>query len=443
MRKYLKLLSEYIGFKSISTDPAYKDQILETVEWLKKLFMANGFTIEIIQGPKTNPVLVARYHQADDMQTVLVYGHYDVQPASIGDGWNTDPFTLAIREKRLFGRGVVDNKGQNLAHAVTVFDLIKSGELKYNVAFMLEGNEETGNEDMSDLVLEHKDLLKTDYILISDGEIVGENPTIEASLRGGMNACVKIFGAPNDLHSGLYGGAAPNPALIASHIISQLKDLDGQVKIPGFYEDIEGILSDQEKNLDRMPSDEEVCKMAGLKGLMCEPGISFYGQVGLRPTIEISGIASGYTGAGYKNIIPAECEFRVNFRFVPGQYSETIYFRFAEMISDIIPESVRYEITRTKPYGSVKLNTESSMQKRVQTQLKEVYGMDPLMKYVGGGIPIVLDFQEVLGIDSLLVPSGNEDCNMHGVNENFRVDLVKKALGWSRLFFSTEHMPPS
>ena len=182
MKNFTQLLSKYISFKSVSTDLSFKDEVDKAVFWLKKLFSEAGFEVTLLQGGSTNPVVFATLHLSDDFETVLVYGHYDVQPAEKKDGWETEPFDLLEKNGRLYGRGVVDNKGQNLIHIYSVIELLKSGELEYNVKFMIEGNEETGNPDMSDLVKKHIQKLECDIVIISDGEIVGKSPSIESSL---------------------------------------------------------------------------------------------------------------------------------------------------------------------------------------------------------------------------------------------------------------------
>lgn len=433
--KFITLLKEYISFKSISTDPAFKGEIQKQVDWLHNLFLENGFTVQFLQGPNTNPVLLAHYHQSDDLETVLVYGHYDVQPAD-NEGWLSDPYTLDIRDERAFGRGAVDNKGQNLIHSVTIFDLIRKGELKYNIKFMLEGNEETGNEDMSALVVEYAELLKADYYLVSDGEIVADIPTLEVSLRGVMNVKLSIKIADNDFHSGLCGGAVPNPILFLADLISKLKNTEtGKVLIADFYDGVNDITAEQLENLERMPSDSEVIRMLGVKNLSSELGQTFYSQVGLRPTIEFTGFGSGYTGEGFQNIIPGKAEVRINFRFVAGQDIKRIYNNFLDRLSSLIPSYFEYIVEATKPYGPVVVNSDSVIAKNTLNLLSDSYGKYPIIKYVGGGIPIVLDFKDTLGKDTLLVSLGNEDCNMHGANENFKLDLIAKGLEFSKSFF--------
>lgn len=437
LEKFQELLGQYIAFKSISTDPLFVSEIKGNVEWLVKLFKDNGLEVFCLQGENSNPVVVAGCHQSSDLETVLVYGHYDVQPAVKEDGWISDPFTLSIRDGRLYGRGVVDNKGQNLIHVLTVLELIKLGKLKYNVRFVIEGNEETGNSDLSDLIKNNLDKFQSDIVLISDGEIVGDTPTIEASLRGGFSVKIIFKSANDDLHSGIYGGGVPNSAFIASKFVSTLKDSNGKVTIENFYDKVLDATNEEKENFVNLPSDDEVAKTVGVKEVTTEDNRSFYEQTGLRPTIEVIGMHSGYTDSGFKNIIPAKADLRLNFRLVSGQVPNEIYKLFREKLEEFAKdEHITFEIFPTDFYDPVRLDVSSKLALEVHEKLKNIYGRKTIVRYVGGGIPVVSDFQKYLKKDALLIPFGNEDCAMHGANENFRIDLVEKALKFSWEFFS-------
>src|SRR6185369_1034482 len=222
---YKDLASEIIKFKSISTDPGCVGELKKTADWLKKLFLANKFKVDTWILGDSNPVVFASYElSAKDAETVLIYGHYDVQPAEKSDGWSADPFTLREGKGRLYGRGIVDNKGQFLVHVATVLNLIKRKELKYNVKFILEGNEETGSPNLGKIIESHKKELKSDLIIVSDGEIAGDTPTVEASFRGSFSTTVKYVTAKNNLHSGIYGGAVPNAAYELTKLVSKIYD---------------------------------------------------------------------------------------------------------------------------------------------------------------------------------------------------------------------------
>lgn len=433
---YVKLLKEYVSFKSFSTDLSYKDEMLKTVDWLSVLLKDNGFKVELLQGPKTNPVVLAEYIHDKKAETILIYGHYDVQPAEFSDGWNSDPFTLTEKSGRLIARGVVDNKGQNLIHIVSIIDLIKKNKLAYNIKFMIEGNEETSNPDMRNLVKKYKNLLKADYIVISDGEIVGDYPTIEASLRGGFNMTVNLKTGKTNLHSGLSGGAVPSSAHELGRLIEKLFTKKNTVAVPGFYDGVDAITPDQKKSNRAISTDEEAAKLFGVKKIICEPGMDCYTQVGLRPTIQVTGVKTGYIGEGYANIVPANAEIRLNVRLVASQKPAQIYEAICKFIKQNVPGYVDVSITRTEMSNPIKVDISSPKVVEAKSVLEKVYGKRPIIKYVGGGIPVVSDFKETLGIDTMLLSLGNDDCNMHGINENFKVSLVKKGLAFSQEFFS-------
>lgn len=431
---YTKLLREYVQFKSISTDLSFKGDILKQVEWLTYVLKEYGFKVEILKGDMCNPIVLASY-DAKQNETVLIYGHYDVQPAEKSDGWVDEPFDMSVRNGRIYARGVVDNKGQNLIHIVTVGELIKTGVLKYNVKFMIEGNEETANPDIPKIVEKNKKKLSADHIIISDGEIVGTTPTIEAALRGGFNMKVTLTTGKSNLHSGLYGGAIPNAGNELSKILASLFDQNNKVTVPGFYIGVPTISASLKKQNRNIQTDNEVLKVAGVKALLPEKGLDFFSQTGLRPTLQVTGIKTGYIGEGYANIVPASAEARINVRVVGKQKPALIYKKIKNYIESQTPTYASMKIEHTEFNDPVSIDVNASKVREVRALLKQSYGREPLIRYVGGSIPIVSDFKKLLGKEALLVSLGNDDCNMHGINENFRVDLIKKGLAFSRAFF--------
>lgn len=434
--EYKKLLTEFTSFKSISTDKAFASEIEKTVLWLESVFKQNNFKTEILKGERCNPVVFASYEVSKTAKTVLVYGHYDVQPASIEDGWSSEPFTLTESNGKLVARGVVDNKGQVLTHIYTVCNLAKEGKLKYNVKFLVEGNEETSNDDLAEIIMKNKVKLSSDYILISDGEIPYK-PCIEYSLRGGFNTTLKFKTASNNLHSGLYGGAVPSASYELTKFLSKLYDKNNKVTIPGFYEGMDRITSSQIKNNKKLLKNvKEVYRITGVKTLLTEKGVDFYTQTGLRPTVQVTGIKTGYTGEGYSNIVPATAEAKVNFRIVTSQNPMKVYKAYEKFVKKNTPKYVDYELTCGGMHKAIKVNIDSEMVRDTIKLLKKIYENDVLIKPVGGAIPVVVDFKEVLGADTLLVSLGNDDCNMHGVNENFDIGLLEKGLRFSEAFFT-------
>ena len=252
LKEYKQLLSEFVRFQSISTDPNFLPAIDDTIEWLQNLFQNNGFETKIFPGEKTNPVVFSQYKNPKATQTVLIYGHYDVQPARHDEGWDSDPFTLTEKNGKYIARGVVDNKGQILIHIFTVLNLIKENKLAYNVKFLIEGNEETSNPELSEIMKKNSKLLASDYVLVSDGELVDGKPAIEASLRGGFNLTLQYKTADNNVHSGIYGGAVPNAAYELTKLLGKLFDENNSVTVDHFYDNVDEITQEHKKNTKRI-----------------------------------------------------------------------------------------------------------------------------------------------------------------------------------------------
>ncbi|MEA3357044.1 MAG: M20/M25/M40 family metallo-hydrolase [Patescibacteria group bacterium] len=435
-KSYKQKLQKFIGIKSVSTDSKYQPEINKTVNWLKTLLKKSGFSVKTLKGPKTNPIIFGSYNKSSSTETILIYGHYDVQPASKDEGWTYDPFKMTEKNGRLLGRGVVDNKGQVLIHIHTITNLIKSGKLKYNIKFIIEGNEETGNEDFSKIIKDNKELLKCDHVVVSDGEITNDQPTIDAAFRGGSNLTVTFKTAKTSLHSGIYGGAIPNAAHELSKLIAKFYDDNNKVTIPGFYKDVDKVTKEELANNKSISfSLKELKKMTGVKQLLTEPRYDFYTQVGLRPMITVTGLKSGYIGEGYNNIVVNTAEARINFRFVISQKPKSVLSAFEKFVSKNTPDYVEYKIDKSACWSPIKLNVSSDKFKEVKDLLEETYKDSVIFKYVGGSIPAIVDFKEILGKDTISVGLANEDCNMHGVDENFRIDLIKKGLRFSKVFF--------
>lgn len=436
MDKYKELLKEFISLKSISTDSSYQEQINEAADWLKKQFESHGFKVEVVEG-YGNPVVVAYYEVSPENETCLVYGHYDVQPADKSDGWESEPFELTERDGRLYARGAIDNKGQVLVHMVNLFELIESGRLVYNVKFMIEGNEETGSPELERFFKEKVQLLKADFVMLSDGEIKEDYPTVAVGFRGGFNSTLTIKTSTTDLHSGLYGGAAPSSSSVLAQILNDLHDQDGKVTIDGFYDDVEEINDIiKERNASIPFSEENYKKVSGTKALKTEPGYDLFTQVGLRPAAIITGIQSGYTGEGYRNSVPAISKAKINFRLVKNQVPDQIAELFKKHIAKAVPEYADYELEITDPYEGTKLNPENKYTQKAEKILEEEFGKKVIFEYSGGGLPIVTLFDEIMKIPQVVVNLANEDCGMHAPNENFNIEILEKGFNFSRRFFS-------
>jgi len=433
--EYKKLLVEFVKLKSVSTDPKYRLEIHKTVAWLKKKLLKAEFEVEVWNGKTTNPVVFASYQVSDDLDTIMIYGHYDVQPAAMKDGWNSEPFDLVQKKNKLFGRGVVDNKGQILTHVFTASELIKEGKLGHNLKFLIEGNEETGNDDLADIMRRNKSKLDCDVLLVSDGELTNNKPTIEVSLRGGFNCTLVYKTGRNNLHSGIFGGGVPNAGAEMIKFLAKVFNADNSIKYAEFYRRADIISRPQLLNNKRLVREaNDLAELAGVKILLGEKGVDFYTQTGLRPTIQITGLKVGYIDHGYANIVPAEAEVRLNVRIVASQKAEVVAKSLETFVKSETPGYVDYKMTFGGLHDPVKIDTQNPYFAEAEKLLQKVYGSKVNRKNVGGAIPFVGEVKKILGVDTLLIPLCNEDCNMHGANENFDVDLAMKALEFSQEF---------
>lgn len=442
---YKKLLTEAMAIKSISTDPDYATEMKRMADWFSDTLKGFGFTISVLESEKTNPVIVAKYIVDPSKETFLIYGHYDVQPAD-QPGWNSEAFTLTEKDGRLYGRGAVDNKGQVLIHIAAIGVLIKEKKLDKNITFVIEGNEETGNEDLPTLLEKNKELFACDVVLVSDGELRGDNPVIECSLRGGANMKVIYKTANSDVHSGIYGGVIPNAGIELSHMISKMFDSkNNRVAIDGFYKDCVDLDKIEKLNPDHIEDflhnrALEMVTHAGGKVSLCElddsnTGIKTHIQTGARPTLQVSGISSGYIGNGYANIVPHYAEARINLRTVAPQKVNEVISSIERFIRMHTPEYITLEFAHVNPHEASEFSVNNEKVKEAKQLLQKVFDKEVFMTRVGGAIPIVVDMSQKLGAEALLIPFGNDDCNMHGPNENMRIEIAKKGLAFSSEFF--------
>lgn len=429
--EYKKLVKKLIAFKTISADPNSYPECLKTVEFLAKYLTSIGFKTQIFE-KYGNPIFFAEYMINPKFETCLIYGHYDVQPASLEDGWKTDPFKLVEKNGKLFGRGIMDDKGQLFVHIITIANLIKQKKLKYNIKFISEGNEEIGSNYIESFIKKHKAILASDFIMISDGEMSAGNPTIELGTRGVINCTLTFISSNNDLHSGLYGGAAPSSVKEAIKFINGLFDENRKLALEGFYNDV-------------LPLDKSVVipfdlktykKNTGTKAILTEKGLDLYQQTGQRPTLEITGFSSGYTGVGYRNSIPAKTTVKFNFRLVNNQVPEKILEQFKKHIGEYMPGYITYKFEAEASTCPVRININNKYVLRAKKVLKEIFRKKVLHRYVGGTEPVIVFFDQILKKPQVLVPFANEDGMMHGMNENFALENIKKQMEFGEKFFS-------
>ncbi len=436
MENYLELLKQFISFQSVSTDPAFKSHLVVCAEWLITELRKHGFATKRFDG-YANPIVFGSYEIDPSLPTYLIYGHYDVQPAAQEDGWKGDPFTLVIDEEKVYGRGVVDNKWQHLIHLATIFDLIERNELAYNIKFLIEWNEESGGVDRDQFFQDNLEQMKCDWVIISDGEIIGHTiPTMTQTFRGGANLTLTVKTADTDLHSGIYGNILPSASHELTKLCAKLYDERWLIAIPGWYDDVAEISEAMVANNLKVPfSPEDLFTATGCSALANPDGYDPVTANWLLPTIQVSGLKSGYTDPGYKNIIPAIAIAKMNFRFAPGQDAFKMVELFECWVKATLPSYCSVEIETSEPYNAIALDTNTPWVELCRDALAQVYEKPVVMRYCGAAVPISGTFQEQLGVSVACVDLGNEDCNMHGINENFRIENIEKGLKVSELIF--------
>lgn len=432
---FIQILQKYVGYKSISTDSRFVQEVKNVQAFLVALFKENGFDIAYsVTIGEENSGVIAKCIVDPKAETVLVYGHYDVQPVDT-EGWKANPFEVYEEDDRLYGRGIMDNKGQMAMHIATVFDLLKADALKYNVTFFIEGGEEISSPGIVDFVESHSDILKCDYILISDGELLaGEKPVIEASLRGCINFRLDFSTAPSDQHSGTYGGLLPSA-------------LDEMAKlIPNITpHNIKGFMHNVEEPSDKIVQDliavreNEVLKVTQVKELVRYNhwlDMPIEVQIGFMPSITVTGFSGGYVGEGSRNSVPSKAFANISIRTVTGMGTQHILRKMQEFFSLAVPKYVDWNMTVQSSCEPVAIDTTSDVAKHAMQLLEKSHGSYPTLKYVGGSIPVVSAFALVLQVPVLLIPLGNNDANMHGTNENLTISAIEKGLNFSKSFFS-------
>ena len=371
-----------------------------------------------------------------NLPTVLVYGHYDVQPADPIELWDTPPFEPTIRDGKIYARGAADDKGQFYMHVKAFEYMVKENELACNVKFMIEGEEEVGSENLGIFVKENIERLKSDVIVISDTAMISlETPSIETGLRGLSYVEVEVVGPNRDLHSGVYGGGVANPATILSKMIASLHDENNHITIPGFYDDVAELSAEQRKALNEAPFDIEVYKEdLGVEELWGEKGYTTIERTGIRPTLEVNGIWGGYIGEGAKTVLPSKANAKISMRLVPNQNSERITQLFKKHFENIAPKSVQVIVKPHHGGEPVVTPTDGIAYQAAEKALEVAFGKKPVPTRGGGSIPIVSLFEKELGVKSVLLGFGLDSDNLHSPNEKYGIENYLKGIQTIPLF---------
>lgn len=425
--RFLSELFALLRMPSVSADSSYKPSIEATAQWIKEALLAAGCDkAEVCETPG-NPVVYGEKHIGDNLPTVLVYGHYDVQPADPVALWDTDPFEPVIKKTELhpegavFARGACDDKGQMFMHVKALEYMVKEGKLPCNIKFMIEGEEEVGSKNLGWFVERNKEKLKNDIILISDtGIIAKDTPSITTSLRGLSYMEVEVTGPNKDLHSGVYGGAVANPVNVLSKMIAQLHDENDHITIPHFYDKVKEIPAEERALFAEIPfSLEEYKKDLGVADVQVEKGYSVIESAATRPSLDVNGIWGGYIGEGAKTIIPSKASAKISMRLVPNQEPKEIEALFTEYFTQIAPEGVTVKVTSLGGGPAYAMTIDNDGYRAAEKAMEKTFGKRPIPTPEGGSIPIVALFEKELGTKSVLMGFGYDSDLIHSPNEHY------------------------
>ena len=424
-QRFLSELKDLLRIPSISTLPEHKSDVQKAAEFIAGELSRVGMENVDIIPTSGHPLIYADWLHAPGKPTVLCYGHYDVQPPDPLNEWTTPPFEPTERNQNLYARGAVDDKGQMYMHVKAAEALMRSdAKLPLNVRFLIEGEEEVGGESIAKFVREETSRLQADFALISDTEMFApELPTLCVGLRGMVYTELQAQGAKTDLHSGMYGGVAPNPLEALARIINKLKDESGRILIPGFYDRVQKPSSDELKAWKSLPFDEEHYRKTevGSKELVGEPSYSVLERTWSRPTVEVHGIPGGFVGAGAKTVIPARAAAKVSMRLVPDQRPDEIFKLYSAYVNSIVPRGIELKIKQFSMADPIVVKTDNRFVQAATAAMKEVFNKETVYIRSGGSIPIVADFEKHLKIPSVMMGFGLPDDNLHAPNEKFHI----------------------
>jgi len=427
-KRFLDELKDLLRIPSVSTAEEHKDDVRKAAEVVAADLKRIGFEhVEIIP-TQGHPLVYADWLHATGKPTALCYAHYDVQPAEPLDEWHTPPFEPTERNQNIYARGAVDDKGQLWMQLKAFESLFKGGDgkLPINVRVLIEGEEEVGGESIEEYVKRNagSEKLKSDFALVTDTELFAPDmPTLCVGLRGLVYTEIEAQGAKTDLHSGVYGGAAPNPLFALVEIISKLKDADGKILIPGFYDDVQKPTDDELKAWASLPFNEEEYRKAevGSSVLTGEPGYSVLYRTWARPTLEVHGMPGGFTAPGAKTVIPAHASAKVSMRLVPNQDPDDILKKYTDFVKRLTPKGISINIKVHSKGPACVVNTDNKFARASVEAMHEVFGKDTVYIRSGGSIPVVTQFDKDLKIPSIMMGMGLPDDNLHAPNEKFHI----------------------
>ena len=422
---YLEDFYSFLRFPSVSTDEKFSGKVKDCAQWLSKKLEAIGLESKVVP-TKGHPVVWGRNEHRKGRPTVLIYGHYDVQPPDPLELWDSPPFEPVLKNGFVFARGATDNKGQILSHIIGIEEsLQKDGDLPVNVDLVIEGEEEVGSQNLGKFLSDNRDALKCEVVLVSDtGMIAPRTPTLSYGLRGVAALEVKVTGPKIDLHSGIFGGAVANPAAALARLLATLHDQNGHIAVAGFYDDVVPLQDWERDSWKKLPldPDSEMLKETGAPALFGETGFSTLERIWARPTAEINGIGGGYQGPGTKTVLPSHAMAKLTFRLVPNQNADVVIDLVKKHLQKNLPPGVTVEMTSGHHGPWYLTDPNNKFGKAAQRALKKAFSKDAALIREGGSIPIVSDFRKILGVETLLIGLALQDCRAHSPNENFPLE---------------------
>ena len=436
--RFLDELFELLKIESVSADSKFKDEVDKAANWLveefKKLKLDNVEKIKT----KGHPIVFAEKILDKSYPTILVYGHYDVQPADPYELWDSPPFEPTIKNNKIYARGACDDKGQMYMHLKAYETLNKVGDIKFNIKFMIEGEEECGSDSLEEFVVQNKEKLSADVIIISDTSIIdNENPSITIGLRGLSYMEVELTGPNRDLHSGTYGGAVNNPINELCKIISSLKDDKGKILIPRFYDDVKNFDDNTRDDINKVPFNlSEFKSHIDINDIYGEQGYTTVERIGTRPTLDVNGIWGGYINEGAKTVLPSKAYAKISMRLVSNQSSKKISKLFSDHLKKICPESCKIKVTEHHGGEPCVVNTNTLGYKAAFKAFKDIWKKEPVPTFDGGSIPIVALFKKELGLDSILMGFGLDEDAIHSPNESYGLFNFYKGIETITAFYN-------
>lgn len=428
--RFLEELFSLIRIPSISSEPSHHDDMIRCAERWRELLLEAGADKAEVMPSDGNPLVYAERHVSDEAKTVLVYGHYDVMPADPVELWHTPPFEPVVRDGHIWARGADDDKGQSFIQVKAFEYLVRHNLLDHNVKFILEGEEEIGSPLLAGFLAKHRELLRSDIILVSDTSMLAADlPSLTTGLRGLAYWQIEVTGPNRDLHSGHFGGAVANPVNVLCEMIAKVIGPDGRIAIPHFYDDVEELSAEERAMIASIPFSEDRYKKAiDVDELRGEAGYSTIERNSCRPSFDVCGIWGGYTGEGAKTVLPSKAFAKVSARLVPHQQHEKISQLFVDYIASIAPKCVKVKVTPLHGGEGYVCPISLPAYKAAEAGFEKAFGKRPLAVRRGGSIPIISDFERELGVKTILMGFGLESNAIHSPNENIPLDIIRRGI---------------